>query len=210
LGFSKGIIFEAILSTYNIDGSPNAAPMGVTMQNQHTLTIDIFDSSQTSRNLKTNKHAFINLTGNVEVYYKTAFKESNLEGKLPQEWFQKIETINAPKLRLADASIEVSIANIKSIGGERNRFFCHVEKITTFKILPQVYCRAMPATLEAIIHATRVKVFAKDEKKKDQVNQLLQTISTCNNVVNRTASNTPCSAVMADLMKRIDSWRNKS
>ena len=29
LGFSKGIIFETIVSTYNLDGSPNAAPMGV-------------------------------------------------------------------------------------------------------------------------------------------------------------------------------------
>ena len=29
LGFSKGMIFETIVSTYNPDGTPNAAPMGV-------------------------------------------------------------------------------------------------------------------------------------------------------------------------------------
>jgi hypothetical protein len=67
----------------------------------------------------------------------------------------------------------------------------------------------MPATLEAIVHATRIKVYANDEKKKEQVNNLLQTINTCNDLVNRTAPNSTCSAVMADLMKRIDSWRKQ-
>ena len=62
LGFLKGMIFEAIVSTYNRDGSPNAAPMGTTMQNQHTISLNIFNSSETNRNLKTNKCAVINFT----------------------------------------------------------------------------------------------------------------------------------------------------
>ncbi len=67
----------------------------------------------------------------------------------------------------------------------------------------------MSATLEAIIHATRVKAFINDEKKQKQVSKLLEMIENQKNVVNHVAPNSAYSAVMADLMKRIDSWRNK-
>ena len=183
--------------------------MGVTMQNQETLTIDIYDSSQTSHNLKTNKSAVINLTTAIELFYKTAFKETNPEGNLPLNLFQKTATVNAPKLHSADATIDVSVVNMDPIGEKKTRFFCKVKGINAVMMCPQVYCRAMPATLEAIVHATRIKVFANDEKKKEQVSCLLQTINNCNDIVNRTAPNLTCSVVMTDLMKRIDSWRNK-
>lgn len=183
--------------------------MGVTMQNHEILTIEIYDSSQTSRNLKTNKSAVINLTAAIELFYKTAFKETNPEGKLPLELFKRTQMVNAPKLHLADATIDVSVVKMDPVGEEKTRFFCKVEGIDAVITDPQVYCRAMPATLEAIVHATRIKVYANDEKKKEQVNHLLQTINNCNDVVKRTAPNSSCSAVMTDLMKRIDSWRKK-
>ena len=84
LGFLKGTIFEIILSTYNMDGTPNAAPMGIIMKNPQTLNLNIFNSSQTSRNLNTNKCAVINLTNNVDVFYKTALKEINPAGNYPK------------------------------------------------------------------------------------------------------------------------------
>ncbi len=73
-------------------------------------------------------------------------------------------------------------------------------------------CTAAPwhATLEAIIHATRVKAFLNDEGEQKQVSKLLKLIDNCNDVVNRVAPNSSYSIVMADLMKRIDSWRSKT
>ena len=68
----------------------------------------------------------------------------------------------------------------------------------------------MFATLEAIIHATRVKAFLNDEEEQKQVSKLLELIDNCNCVVNRVAPNSAYSSVMADLMKRIDSWRSKT
>ena len=67
----------------------------------------------------------------------------------------------------------------------------------------------MAMTLEAIIHATRVKAFVNDEKQQKNVNALLELIENNNNVVNRVAPNSIYAAIMADLTKRIDSWRNK-
>ena len=209
LGFSKGTIFETIVSTSNPDGTPNAAPMGATMQDPQTISLNIFNSSQTSRNLKANKCAVINLTNDIEVYYKTAFKEANPNGKLPQEWFEKAEAVKAPKLQLADATINVTVVGMEPIGAEKTKFSCDVEQVNAAKGCPQVYCRAMSLTLEAIIHATRVKTFINEKTKQKEVCKLLETIDNCNDVVNRTAPSSAYSAVMADLMKRIDSWRNK-
>jgi hypothetical protein len=209
LGFSKGLIFETIVSTYNKDGSPNAAPMGSTMQNAKTITLKIFNSSQTSYNLKTTKCAVINLTSDIKVFYKTAFKEANCNEQLPPEWFEKEEMLNAPKLRCANATIDVKVTETVPSGVEKTSFLLKIQQINATKMYRQVYCRAMSATIEAIIHATRVKLFITDQKQKEQVSQLLETIKNCNDVVNRTAPNSQYAWVMADLDKRIDSWRNK-
>ena len=208
LGFSKGIIAETIVSTFNMDGKPNAAPMGAIMEDEQSIIINLFNSSSTYRNLQANRCAVINLTSNIDVFYKTAFKEANPNGKLPEEWFEKAETVNAPKLRLADATIYISVIDMKPISAEKTKILCKVKQVNATKKHPQVYCRAMSATVEAIIHATRVKAFINDKKEQKHVNKLLEMIENCNNVVNRVASNSPYSAIMADLTKRIDSWRN--
>lgn len=204
LGFTEYIIFETILSTYNPDGTADAAPMGVTMKDPKTISLNLYDTSQTSYNLKANKFAVINLTSNIEVFYKTTFKEANPNGSLPQEWFEKAEAVKAPFLRSAYANVAVSVVKMEQNGAEKTKFTCKVERIDASKIYPQVYCRAMSATLEAILHATRVMVFAKDEAKKEQVRELSALINNCNEVVNRVAPNSVYSAVMTDLMKRIE------
>jgi hypothetical protein len=76
--------------------------------------------------------------------------------------------------------------------------------------LPKVYCRASSATIEAVIHATRVKVLISDKNKRKYVHRLLEMIKSCNDVVDRVAPNSRYSEIMADLTKRVDSWRVKS
>ena len=207
LGFTKAEIFETILSTFNPDGTADAAPMGVTMQNSQTISLNLYNSSQTSRNLKANTCAVINLTSDIEVFYKTTFKEANPNGKLPQEWFEKEEAVNAPKLRSADATVAVTIVKIEPNGAEKTKFSCNIQRIDTSKVYPQVYCRAMSATLEAILHATRVKLFINDSSKQKDVGKLVGLIENSNDIVNRTAPNSAYSAVMTDLMTRIDGRR---
>jgi hypothetical protein len=209
LGFSKGVIVETIISTYNAKGQPNAAPMGTTMETEHRTTIKLYNSSSTLKNLKTNPHAVVNVTSNIDLFYKTAFKEANPQGTLPAEWFEKAETVNAPKLSTADATIEVSVADMKAIDAERTEATCDVKLIKATKTLPQAYCRAQFATIEAIIHATRVKVFlAGNEKQKAQAKKLLGAIETCRQVVHRVAPKSRYAEVMAEIASMADSWRN--
>lgn len=210
LGFSKGIITETIVSTDDAEGQSNAAPMGVTIKNAQHIAIRPYTSTLTYKNLQLKRCAVINVTANPELYYRTAFKEANPEGIIPQEWFEKAETVDAPKLRMADAHIEVSVADITAFDAERATVLCQVRQIQAPKALPKVYCRASSAIIEAVIHATRVQVLVNDRNEQKHVRRLLEMIKNCSDVVNRVAPNSRYSEIMTDLTKRIDLWRAKS
>jgi uncharacterized protein len=209
LGFSKGIIFETIVSTFNESGTPNAAPMGVITEDDQTLSLNMFNSSQTIHNIKASGCAVINLTSDITIFYRSTFKEVNPDGKLPLEWFEKAESVNAPKLRWADATLDVSVTHIQLVGRDKSKLQCEVEKVTATKQYPQPICRAMALTLEAIIHASRIKAFAVDSSKQEEVHKLLGLIENCSEVVNRVAPKSTYTVVMADLTNRINHWRTK-
>ena len=136
LGFSKGAIAETIVSTYNTDGTANAAPMGVILQDDQHLVINFFNSSKTYKNIAETRCAVINLTNNIEAFYKTAFKEANPQGKLSQEWFKKAKTVEAPKLSFADATIEVSLDSLVANGDEKTQAIFSVRSVEGNKDIP--------------------------------------------------------------------------
>jgi hypothetical protein len=210
LGFAKGIIVETIVSTLNRNGQANAAPMGAIMENEYRIKIRLFNSSLTFKNLKINRNAVINITSDPEIYYKTAFKEINPHGKLPQEWFEKAEIVNAPRLIMAEATIEASVVDMVPISAEKTEATFDVKLINATEAPPKAHCRALSAIIEAIVHATRVKNLINDKQQQKTVAKLLHVIDDCSDVVNRVAPNTLYSEIMADLTKRIQTWRTQS
>lgn len=202
------MIAETIISTYNKDGTPNAAPMGAIMEDPSHIVINFFNSSSTLQNIKAKKSAVANLTNDIDLFYKATFKEANPNSKLPEELFGKAKLVNAPKLSSADAMVEMATNDLSPCGKEKTKVVFGVKLVEATQNYPQVYCRAMSATLEAIIHATRIQTFAKDDRRRLEVQSLLEIVNQCNNVVNRVAPDSSYSRVMADLLKRIDSWRN--
>jgi hypothetical protein len=179
--------------------------MGLKLLNQDHLSLNIFNTSQTCQNLKTTKCATVNLTGDIEVFYKSALKEANPNGTIPPEWFIKAQTIQAPKLRAADACIEVAVEKAVT-EGDKTMFSCKVTSLSAEKIYPQVYCRAFPLTLEAITHATRVKAFAKDYTKQEEVAKMVRIIRDYAAIVGRVAPNSQYTNIMADLERRFTIW----
>jgi hypothetical protein len=211
LGFLENIILETIVSTYNANGEPNAAPMGVKTEDMKHLIIRPYTSSLTYANLQSKQCAVVNITSNPELYYRTTFKEVNPKGRIPSEWFEKAEKVDAPKLRVADAFIEVSVIDINLSEAERATVLCDVQLVKAPNLLPKAYCRAVFATIEAIIHATRVKLFLKgDQEKRKEAYRLIGLIDHYSALVSRVAPDSRYSAIMADLKKRIDSWKVES
>ncbi len=142
VGFSKGVVCETIVSTYNADGSVNAAPMGLKIQDEEHLTLSIFNTSSTCRNLKAKQCAAINLTRNIEVFYKSTFKEATPDGKVPSDWFVKAVVVEAPKLRFAEAVIEVSAVELPSVGVDQTEFCCKVE---AYRFIGEVSSGLLPS-----------------------------------------------------------------
>jgi hypothetical protein len=212
LGFSKDAIVETVVSTYDVEGQPNAAPMGATMEGYGRVVFRIYTSSLTYKNLKAKRCAVVNVTSDAEVFYRTAFKEANPNGGLPLEWFERAETVDAPRLRTSDAHVEVAVVEEAPFDAERVDILCEVKLVKALTVLPKAYCRALCATIEAIVHATRVKVFISDSdgQKREQALKLLDTIKECRAVVNRVAPCSRYSEIMADLTQRADQWRAKA
>ncbi|HDQ05227.1 MAG TPA: DUF447 family protein [Candidatus Bathyarchaeota archaeon] len=211
LGFLKDTIGETIVSTYDVDGHPNAAPMGIAVKSNEQLIIRPFMSSLTYKNLQTKRCAVVNVTSNPELFYRTAFKDANPDGNLSAELVEKAETVDAPRLRAADATVEVSVAETGSFSPERAEVLCNVQLVTASKALPKVYCRAQFATIEAIIHATRIKPFLMgDEQEQERALRLMELVEICRDIVDRTAPNSRYSEIMADLTQKIHLWRKES
>jgi len=211
LGFLKNVIVETIVSTYNANGQPNAAPMGVKTEDATHVVIRPYTSTLTYKNLQSKKCAVINVTSNPELYYRTAFKETNPKAEVSHDWFENAEAVDAPRLRVADAFIEVSVAHIKSLDAERAEVLCDVQLVKAPSSLPKAYCRATFATIEAIIHATRVRLFlAGDRQMREQAYKLIELIEHYNAVVDRVAPQSRYSRIMADLTQKVNSWRVKS
>lgn len=208
LGFAKGVNCEAIVTTLNPDGSPNAAPMGMQMKDEQHLTLNVYNTAQTCQNLQAKKCAIVNLTNSIEVFYRSTFKEANPNGRIPATWFVKSEAAVAPRLRHADAAIEVAVSSL-SVGEERTIFNFKVETVAAKEQLPRVYCRALPLTIEAVTHATRVKAFMHMPEKHEQVEQLIETIRSHAKIVERVAPSSEFTAVFQDLEKRIETWRTR-
>ncbi|MGQ9468291.1 MAG: DUF447 domain-containing protein [Nitrososphaerales archaeon] len=204
LGFIKNCIFEVIVSTYGINHMPNAAPMGVMTDDMQRLLIRPYTTSQTYRNILLQKCAVINITSEPIIYYKTAFKDANPDKRIPIDWFEKADLIDAPKLKNADACIEVKVVKIENKKRDRAKILCEVVNIAPIKnITPKAYCRANFALIESIIHATRIKVFlSKDEKEKAE--ELIKLIKYYDALVERVAPSSVYSDIIKEILKRTE------
>jgi hypothetical protein len=184
--------------------------MGIKIPDEKHLTLTIFNTSTTLQNLKTTKCAAINFTRDIEVFYKSVFKEANPEKKVPAEWFIQTDSVKAPKLQFADTTLEVLAVDFKPIGTEKTEVTCRIEHITSEVMYPQPYNRAAALTLEAIIHGTRIETYLNIPQKQTETAKLLEKIHDYADIVERVAPNSIYTVVMADLQKRITLWRQNS
>jgi hypothetical protein len=204
LGFNKNMIYETIVCTYNQNGAPNAAPMGAVMQNHEQIILTIYNSASTLKNLRTNKLATLNLTDNIDLFFQTALKDA----ALPIDWFELSNIVNAPQLKLANVTIALTTQKFTPIDVQRTKIACKVQQITALKVYPQSYCRAKPAVLEAIIHATRIKALSNNPQEQAYVTKLVTLIQNCYEVVNHSAPNSHYTELMSNLQQKINMWSN--
>lgn len=203
LGMVEGWIYEVILTTYDEDKNPNAAPMGVQLQGSRLL-VKPFTSTKTFKNLVAFRSAVANIVYDPLLFYRTAFKEVNPGGTLPPQWFEAAGGVEAPRLRDAQAHIELLVEEIRE--GVRGEVKARIVGIDGRPVPPTPYCRGAFASIEAIIHATRIKEFL-SQGLIGEAEDLIGLVKYYRDLVLRVTPHSNHSKIIESILEMVEEWR---
>lgn len=208
LGFVKKGIVEVIVSSFDDNKHPHAAPMGAYTEDMGSIILMVYKTSHTYKNLMNKKMGVVNITSNPSLFHYTLFKDLNKDGKLPKEWFHLASIVDAPLMVNVEASIEIRIIKIDELN-EKARMLCRVEKILiNERNALQAYNRAKSAVIESLIHASRIEIYLA-AGKKNQVKELIKLINHYDKIINKVAPDSKYTDIMKDIQNRILKWNAK-
>ncbi|KON30820.1 hypothetical protein AC480_00120 [miscellaneous Crenarchaeota group archaeon SMTZ1-55] len=207
LGFRKGMIFEAIVSTYSHEGRPNAAPMGIRSEDMKHVIMSPFKRTQTYKNMKNKGCAVVNFVADPTTFYQTAFKDEGTGSNAINNLFEKATVVEAPRLKEVDALLEVAVVEAKDVG-KRGMI---VGRVVHGNIGPsrfRPYCRGGFAVIEAVIHATRIREFLA-AGREGETGRLIELVEHYQRLIKRVAPNSEYVTTVDELMARIDRWKRE-
>jgi hypothetical protein len=200
IGFGRGSIVESVLTTLNLDGSVNAAPMGITRRGPVQLEIIPYRSSKTHSNLNRNPEACINVINDPVIFLVTAFKEEKFD-------FSPLKFSYDNSIEQADAVVFLTMLKRIEIDKERSSFIGEASSIKLITESPTIFSRGKAQAIEAIIHATRIEYYLKNRKlveAEDHVDRF----NRCKRVVLKVSSqDSPETRTVEALERLIDCWR---
>ncbi len=164
LGFKKGNIAECIVTTYNEDGSANAAPMGVYTLSEAEVVMKIHAESDTFSNLLRNRGCVINIVFDPHLFLKTTLLGKAKGGREPEVRKNEVKraSVNAPFLKNAHAFIEAKLKEhreyVKKDEYKKSRVCtarCEVSRVVVNKRCPVAVNRGLFAAVELAIMLSR-------------------------------------------------------
>ncbi len=165
LGFVKGRIAETIVTTYNSDKSPNAAPIGVHTAGDGEISMNIHTTSDTFNNIVRTGGCVINVVFDPYLFLKTCLVGSGKAGKeneVSSTDVLQAKNVPAPYLKEANAIIESKLISHKEqvISDRYNesefsivRF--QIAGVTVNKRHPVAVTRGLYAAIELAISLSR-------------------------------------------------------
>jgi hypothetical protein len=198
LGFNYGNTIETILTTWNFDGTVNAAPMGVIRTLKDQIVIRPYRSSNTFKNILKNNEACVNTTQDSELFLKTAFKDEGLG----------LFSIKKSDLLIegSDASIKLKIISVESENTNRPEFTGKIQQIITKKRIPISFNRGRNNAIEAIIHASHIR-YKINERGEDVKTDIINFNNNIQIIKKVSASNSTEMKVANKLESLIEKWR---
>ena len=179
LNMDKGLHYEAIVTTQNEDGTPNAAPMGVICKGPDQVVLRLHEGSHTIANVKREKKFYVNLSRDPLLFtYSLISNPPSTEFKKEKHGFS---------LKNADTSFFGQVNHEKKVEkkdamGENVTLMFHsqVQDIKQYKTESEPLNRAICGIIEALVNLSRVKR-APVEKKKEYTDRMKE----ISRVVNR-------------------------
>jgi hypothetical protein len=133
--------------------------MGITFVDDESLVVRPFKTSLTFQNLKTKKCGVANITSDPALFYAAAFKWMEKNREILLDRFERARSVDAPRIKVADGYVEFAVERAIDEGEERGRFICPIRMAEGGASLVKPYCRSTFATIECVIHATRVREY---------------------------------------------------
>ena len=165
MGFTPGRILESIVTTYNTDGSQNAAPIGIYPISETEIRLDVHEPSDTRENLLRTGACVVNIVFDPLLFLRCAILGSGKrekENEVAKEEATPAEKVNAPALKEANAWIEVKVQKSEEkqrsdMHGEMkySRVICKVVSIAVNKKFPVAINRGVFAAIEAAVALSR-------------------------------------------------------
>ena len=152
------MILETIVTTRNLDGSTNVAPMGPHCQEAHPETFELrpFQTSQTFQNLKRTGQGVLHISDDVLLFTRAAIGAP--VGALN---FQPADQVDVEYLSDCCRYYEFETTWIDD-QSHRTTMHCRVLKARRIRDFPG-FNRAMNAIIEASILASRIDLIPLDE-----------------------------------------------
>ena len=182
LPFQSEIIYEVIITTYDQQNQPNAAPMGFTITKEKQVIIRPFKESDTYKNLQHQKACIVNITNDPDLFVKSTL----FQDLLTDDFYNKSKMINAPILKACKGNhIVLKVAN-ETEEEERGIFYCDIINAELCKENVQPHTRAFSSLIEILIHTTRVIHFSRIKRPNDSnVKQLRELIKHHSQIISR-------------------------
>jgi hypothetical protein len=165
MGFIPGRIMEAIVTTYNSDKSPNAAPIGIYPLSDVEIQMDVHEPSDTRSNLLRTGGCVVNVVFDPYLFLKCTILGSGKgekENEVAKDEVIPAENVDAPVLKEANAWIELKMQSSeektrRDEQGEMkfSRIVCSVENTGVNKKYPIAVNRGLFAAIEAAVAKSR-------------------------------------------------------
>lgn len=157
-GFGEGIN-EVIAITRNPDGSWNAAPIGIIVEDSNSAIARVrLYKNRTRENLERDKILFANITDDALIFTIASFED------LDVGYFS---SLNPPLLKGAMAWCEFE----GELKGDEATLRLLDGKVVERKV--RAVNRGFSAVIEALVHATRYIAFKDEEKRRELLGRIL-------------------------------------
>lgn len=175
MGFRQGRAVECIVTTYNVDRSPNAAPMGI-RRDSRGLILRAHSESDTCRNLLDRHACVINLVFDPLLFLRTALSgrgEGADSPEVDEREVKKAKKVDAPYLTAANAFIE---AEGDFLEEEVGRDEIGEKRVSIFRLKAKgiVVTRPFPIAPNRGLSAAIELAIALSRGKKGEVNRWLE------------------------------------
>ena len=178
VGMEKGLLYETIVITKNTDGTPNAAPIGVTCKNKNEVVLYLFEGTHTLQNIKSDGRFIVNILKDPLI-----FVESTV-GDLSPDYFKRHE--NDFYIKKTDAFFTAVVTNVKEVEkkdkigkSKLNIITAVVEEINIKNKDVEPLNRAIFAVIESLVYLSRIKMV--DKKTADEylkrINEMSRLVS---------------------------------